>query len=147
MEKNFQIKLVETEEELKKVFEVRERVFIEEQNVDRSEEFDEYEESSRHLIALNSDNEGIGCSRWRETSKGIKLERFAVDKQYRSKGVGDSLVKETLTDIEKIKGNGNYLYLHAQIGVVPLYERNGFQMKGGKFIECDIWHYFMFREL
>jgi predicted GNAT family N-acyltransferase len=131
---------------LDKAFQIREEVFIVEQNVKKEEEFDEFEDESNHFVVLDNEENPIGAARWRETEKGIKLERFVVKKSERGKGVGNALVKFVLDDIEKIKGTGNYLYLHAQENVVPLYQKFDFQVKGDKFDECNIWHYYMFKE-
>lgn len=146
MQMNHKILLADTEILREKAFAIREEVFIIEQKVDRAEEFDEFEDISRHIVALDDNENPIGAARWRETDKGIKLERFVVKKEVRGHGLGSELVRFTLEDIAKQKGTGHYLYLHAQLDAVPLYKKFDFQTKGDKFIECDIWHYFMFKE-
>lgn len=136
--------LLATSDELKdKAFAIRQEVFVEEQKVSRSDEFDEFEAISRHFVALDEDGTPIGAARWRATDKGIKLERFAVKQSHRSKGLGSKLVQAVLEDIQTQKGKGHYLYLHAQLGAVPLYEKFGFQKEGDQFEECDILHYHM----
>lgn len=125
------------------MFALREEVFVVEQEVDRDEEFDEYEDSSNHFVAMDIDGNAIGASRWRVTKKGIKLERFAVKKEWRSKGVGSALVKATLDDIMAEKGSGNKLYMHAQLAAIPLYEKFGFEKVGDMFEECNILHFEM----
>ena len=127
------------------VFSVREEVFMGEQQVSHEEEFDEFEEISRHFVAIGLQGEALGCSRWRYTEKGIKLERFAVRKPFRGAGVGSALVQATLADIRAMAGEGVFLYLHAQLDAVSLYEKSGFVKQGDQFLECDIWHYKMSR--
>ncbi|MEY2924678.1 MAG: hypothetical protein RLZZ337_1226, partial [Bacteroidota bacterium] len=71
------ISIAQSADQLNKIFEVRRRVFVEEQAVEEVEEYDEFETSSTHLFAKLGDNI-VGTCRFRNTDKGIKLERFAV---------------------------------------------------------------------
>ena len=137
------VQLITSKEDLQKAFAIREKVFIEEQQVDRSEEFDAFEEESYHFIAFN-DGLPAGASRWRKTAKGVKLERFAVLPEFRGKGIGSSLVAATLDHINaEVKQKGTALYMHAQLDAVPLYEKHGFKKVGKMFEECDIQHFEM----
>ncbi|RED97042.1 GNAT family N-acetyltransferase [Marinoscillum furvescens] len=137
--------LANTEDLQQKAFEIRQEVFVIEQRVDRDEEFDEFEEVSRHFVALDDAGRPIGAARWRVTDKGIKLERFAVKRTERGKGIGGLLVQSVLDDIKDQKGSGHYLYLHAQLPAVALYEKFDFQTQGEQFEECNIMHYHMFK--
>lgn len=141
------VRKIETRDDLIKAFDVREEVFIVEQEVDRDEEFDEFEEASVHFLATDESLESVGTARWRTTKKGVKLERFAVLKPWRGKGAGAALVKAVVNDITENFNSGELLYLHAQLEAVPLYEKFGFVKKGEPFLECDIWHYEMERLL
>lgn len=143
----FSVKLVNSDSLLQKAFAIREEVFIVEQEVARDEEFDEFESNSFHFVALDEKELPIGASRWRRTENGIKLERFAVKKDWRGKGVGSALVKETLDHIQKEAEQGTKLYLHAQLDAIPLYEKFGFEKKGDMFEECSILHYLMQKSL
>lgn len=138
---------IKTEEALTALFNIRQEVFVIEQNVAPDEEYDEFEETSTHFLALY---EGIpaGTARWRYTDNGVKLERFAVLKEYRGYGVGKALVEAVIEDIAREgAAKGQLLYMHAQIPVVPLYERFNFKIEGEIFSECNIEHYKMKRYL
>ena len=74
---------------------IRTEVFVIEQNVDPILEYDEFEESSQHYL-IYFDEKPVGTARWRETTDGIKLERFAVLKDYRNKQIGDQLLKQVM---------------------------------------------------
>ncbi len=124
---------------LKQAFAIRSKVFVEEQQVNPTLEYDEYEEISNHYL-LFSDGEPAGVARWRHTSGGIKLERFAVLPHFRGKGLGDALVKRVLDDVVPF---AKQVYLHAQLKACSLYGRNGFVEVGDIFIEADIEHYKM----
>lgn len=138
------VKVVQTQDELKQIFKIREEVFVKEQEVDPKEEYDEFEDNSIHFIATDDENIPCGTARWRHTGHGIKLERFAVLKSHRGQGVGYALVNEVLEDIaKKPDTSGKLLYMHAQLGAVSLYEKFGFKKKGEQFEECNIMHYQM----
>ena len=123
------------QKELSHVREIREKVFIVEQNVPEEVEIDEYENSSNHVIAL-LDEKYIGTARWRNTEDGVKLERFAVLKEKRGFGVGKKLVEFIL---KKIKDEP-FVYLHAQDHVISFYAQFGFNPIGDHFYEGGISH-------
>ena len=126
--------------DLEKVFAIRREVFVGEQNCPPELEW-EYEEESNHFLAT-VDGEPAGASRWRKTDKGYKLERFAVLKNFRGHGVGQALVQAVLDDLPQ---DATYVYMHAQIQAVTLYERFGFVKTGPEFEEAGIRHYKMER--
>ena len=131
---NTKIQLVKTEEDYKRVLTIRRTVFIEEQNVPESLEI-ENEDESFHVLALFG-NMPVGTGRWRKTSEGYKLERFAVLKEFRTKGIGRDIVKFVLDQIS----SEDMIYLHAQESVVKFYKDLGFTIIGSTFIEADIVH-------
>ena len=132
------VEKVESGKQLDAIFAIRQIVFVEEQRVDPALEYDEFEETSVHFIAM-IDNMPVGTARWRRTPNGIKLERFAVLKSFRNKGVGAALVEAVLNDLPE-KEN---VYLHSQISACNLYSRQGFVAEGDQFEEADIMHYKM----
>jgi len=137
------VEKVLTEDQLNTIFKIREDVFVIEQEVDPSEEYDEFESTSTHFLAKVNDNPA-GTARWRFTDKGIKLERFAVLKPMRGIGVGQMLVKAVVDDIAAHpESKGKKRYLHAQLDAMPLYSKFGFQKVGEMFEECNIQHFKM----
>jgi predicted GNAT family N-acyltransferase len=124
--------------DLEKVFAIRRQVFVVEQNCPPELEW-EHEDESIHFLAT-VDGIPAGAARWRRTDKGYKLERFAVLKQFRGQGVGQELVKVVLKDLP---AGANYVYLHAQIQAMGLYEKAGFKPTGPEFEEAGIRHYKM----
>jgi len=124
---------------------IRTEVFVIGQNVPAEEEIDQYEEISKHFLALVNQTPA-GAARWRFTDKGIKLERFAVLNEFRGIGVGSALVKAVLDDIvEHREASDKLMYLHAQLSAVRLYQKFGFKRVGEIFQECDIDHYEMIK--
>lgn len=120
-------------------FAIRTEVFVKELNIDPLLEADEYDEISHHYLLLE-DGISMATARWRETEKGIKLERFAVPASSRNKGIGTILLKQVLYDVILLHKK---IYLHSQYTAVNLYLKNGFKVEGAPFEEAGIKHYFM----
>ncbi|HRZ41095.1 MAG TPA: GNAT family N-acetyltransferase [Bacteroidales bacterium] len=117
---------------------IRYEVFIEEQKVPESLEY-EHEESAVHYLLLE-DGEPRATARWRETPAGIKLERFAVPSPFRNLGLGTVLLERVMKDVRPL---GKPIYLHAQTTAVNYYLRAGFVPVGKEFEEAGIRHYKM----
>jgi predicted GNAT family N-acyltransferase len=141
MSQKVQVNKVTEPADLEKVFAIRREVFVGEQNCPPELEW-EFEEESNHFLAI-VDGIPAGASRWRKTDKGYKLERFAVLKNFRGHGLGQALVKAVLNDLPK---DADYVYLHAQVQAVTLYERFGFVKTGPEFEEAGIRHYKMIKK-
>ncbi len=135
---NITVSKVTDKDNLEKVFAVRKKVFVDEQNCPPELEW-EFEEESHHFLAtVNADS--AGACRWRKTDKGYKLERFAVLQEYRGSGIGQHLVKAALADLP---ADATYIYLNAQISAMGLYAKFGFEKEGDQFEEAGIQHYKM----
>ena len=94
---NLKIQLVNTNKEYEEILNIRKLVFVEEQNVPIDIEI-EFEDESHHVICYNDDFP-VATGRWRETSFGIKLERFAVLHEFRGMGIGKQIVNYILSQI------------------------------------------------
>lgn len=122
------------------IFKIRRTVFVDEQQVDEAEEFDEFENSSIHYLGFK-DGTPAGTARWRITPNGIKLERFAVLKEFRNMGVAAAILNKVITDTVQ---PGVKIYMHAQLTAQGFYEKYGFKTEGPIFEECGIMHYKMY---
>jgi predicted GNAT family N-acyltransferase len=138
MSQKIEVSKVTAQPDLEKVFAIRREVFVGEQNCPPELEW-EFEEESNHFLATVNDLPA-GASRWRKTEKGYKLERFAVLKEFRGQGVAQQLVKTVLNDLPQ---DANFVYLHAQIQAVSLYEKFNFEKTGPEFEEAGIRHFKM----
>lgn len=128
-------------EELEKVFAIRRIVFVDEQGCPPELEY-ENEDVSHHFLAL-SDHKPCGACRWRKTKDGYKLERFAVLKEHRGKGVGRALIATALADLPS---DAHYIYLNSQLDAMSLYAKFGFVVEGEQFEEAGIQHFKMVKE-
>ncbi len=137
-ENNILVKEVSNPEDLDKVFAIRRKVFVEEQNCPPELEW-EFEEESTHFMGTVNGTPA-GAARWRRTDKGFKLERFAVLKEFRGSGMGKALVRAVL---DSLPAQAEYVYLNAQLTAIGLYEKFGFVKEGPQFEEAGIQHFKM----
>ena len=138
---------IDTPADLQEAFKIREVVYIDEQKINREDEFDEFEDSAHHFLAT-ADGVPAGTCRWRLTDEGYKLERFATLPEFRKKGVGGQLMEAMLDHIAGFKASkADKLYLNAQVTAMPLYYKYGFKEEGQRFWECGIEHQKMSRKL
>ena len=126
---------------------IRQRVFVEEQACPPEEEWDEYDETSRHFLG-SVEGRPVATARWRTAVYGerivAKLERFAVLPAYRGRGFGRLLVQYLVRDAQRA-GFGCYL-LHAQAYLEAFYASLGFRSLEERFMEAGIPHVKMIRE-
>ena len=124
---------------IEKAFQIRNTVFVQEQNVPENMEYDGLDKEAIHFLIFNKEK-AVGTSRYRKTKKGYKLERFAILETYRNQGFASKLLKHMLKNIEPEK---EIIYLFAQINAVKFYEKHNFTIIGDKFMEAGIVHYEM----
>jgi tRNA 2-thiocytidine biosynthesis protein TtcA len=120
-------------------FKIRQKVFVEEQNVSSSIEFDGSDQNA-YLFLLMLDNQPIGTIRYIELEAGIyKLGRIAIIKKYRGRGYGKAMIT-WLHDYIKKQRVPATLIIHAQLYLAEYYESFGYQRVGQVFQEADIDH-------
>lgn len=120
---------------------VREAVFILEQQVDPALEWDEHETSAQHFLALRG-KEPLATGRI--TADG-KIGRMAVMQDARGLGLGARLL-QAICEYAQTQGM-HRVYLHAQTHALPFYRKAGFEVQGEEFMEAGIPHRKMVRSL
>jgi len=123
---------------MKTAHNIRHEVFVIGQNCPEEIEW-EFEKESTHFLVFDN-KEAVATARHRETENGYKLERFAVLESKRGNGYGHIVLKAILKDLSNFNGN---IYMHAQLDVIPFYEKMGFEKEGDLFEEANITHYKM----
>ena len=120
---------------------IRREVFIREQEVPESEEWDDDDAVSVHaLVRLNREPVGTG-----RLNPAGKIGRIAVLPGLRGRGIGALITRRLL---EEAHHRGiREPYLHAQLQAVPFYEKLGFASEGDVFDEAGILHVRMTRVL
>ena len=135
-------KVVTNQEDLIKVIVVRGIVFVEEQGVPYRIERDEYDLSATHILG-EENGEPFGAGRIRACGEYAKLERVAIRKSHRGKGLGHKLT-EFMLSVAKEQGFKKFK-VHAQSYLTDFYRKHGFEIVGNIFKEADIDHYLMIR--
>ncbi|MBD8840912.1 GNAT family N-acetyltransferase [Paenibacillus sp. CFBP 13594] len=138
---------VNNQELLDACFAIRTAIFVEEQGVPATDEFDAYDTldaEARHIL-LYVDGVPAASSRLRIVEQVAKLERICVMLDYRKHGLGrvliDKLEQMAVADgLEKAK-------LHAQVQASGFYERLGYAPASDVFMEDGIPHLLMTKKL
>lgn len=123
---------VEKEENLNKLYKLRRRIFVNEQQLSTDVIKSQFDLKAHHLVAKFND-EIIGAASIVETSpKHYKLERICVDKNYRGAKIGTNLVEKSIEWIKK--SGGDFIELTAQSHLVDFYKKLGFEICDDKVI-------------
>jgi predicted GNAT family N-acyltransferase len=123
---------------------IRHTVFVGEQGVDPALEQDGLDAAARHF-GVTVDGKLIATCRVRLMGSAAKVERVAVLKEYRSRGVGGVLMKYILQELGRT-GDIQLFKLSSQAQAVPFYERLGFKKRGNEYMEAGMPHYDMILE-
>ena len=139
------VKLVETEPELEAAIGVRFRVFVSEQSVPPEEELDDADASATHAIAL-SQGQVVGTGRliFQDETTAV-IGRMAVDLSWRRCGIGGQILR--FLEEEARSRGFHHCTLHAQEYVKGFYAAHGYREWGDPFLEVDIPHIEMRKEL
>lgn len=135
------LEIIKTYEKMKEALAIRKQVFVIEKNVSESLEVDELDvvgSNSPHYL-MNFDNKYVGTFRYVEVEPGvIRLQRFAILSDYRSKGIGSKAIKE----LESILKEKHYrkVVLDSQVTAIDFYTRNGYEVVSDLFEEAGIMH-------
>ena len=113
---------------------IRQEVFVREQKVPESVEWDDDDSVSVHaLVRLNREPVGTG-----RLNPGGKIGRIAVKAELRGRGIGTLILRQLLH--EAYHRGIREPYLHAQMQAVPFYEKLGFRVEGDMFDEAGVSH-------
>ena len=142
MKKPYTIKATDWDKDKTALSSIRRKVFIEEQKVPEELEWDEFDESSQHILALDNNGTPIGTGRIKADGQ---IGRMAVLKDWRNKGIGKSILDELLKIATQSKHNE--IYLHAQLTAIKFYEQSEFTINSDEFMDAEIPHKTMIRRI
>ena len=135
---NVKIKSTNWERDQPALCMIRRIVFIEEQQVDVADEWDDKDETAIHFL-IEAQQKAIACARLLIEGDIYHIGRVAVLKEYRHQKIGRQLMQFILTWCQQ--QNPEYkIYLHAQTSRVRFYEYLGFVTKGEVFLDAGIDH-------
>ncbi|MFC7932900.1 GNAT family N-acetyltransferase [Streptomyces cinereoruber] len=136
------------DEDREACFAVRREVFVEEQGVPRELEYDTYDATAVHVLAVRADGLPLGTGRLLHGADALgktggdasvgSLGRLAVAKAARGLGVGAALVRG-IEDAARERGL-TAVDLHAQTHALGFYERLGYEAYGPEFPDAGIPH-------
>lgn len=139
--------VIESEDQLQQAFNIREKVFIEEQGTPEDEEYDAFDSlnaDAEHILILNGET-AIGTARWRVHEGYGKLERICILPSHRKKGIGNMIVQK-LEELAAKKGITR-VKLHGQVQAEPFYHKLGYKTVSDMFMEDGIPHVLMKKDL
>jgi predicted GNAT family N-acyltransferase len=140
-------KIISTEEDLKKAFDIRIEVFVEEQDVPLEDEFDEFDTLNgqcEHILVYFNE-QPVGTGRIRMVDGFGKLERICILKPYRKFGFGKVIIN-ALEEIAESNGVSK-VKLHGQKQAEGFYKKIGYQTSSDLFLEDGIPHILMMKEI
>jgi predicted GNAT family N-acyltransferase len=114
---------------------VRRKVFIDEQGVPESLEWDADDAGALHLLATLADGTAIGCARLLPDGH---IGRMAVLPDWRGQGVGRALLAAALHQAQT-QGHA-CVQLSAQTHAAGFYAAAGFTALGDPYVEAGIPH-------
>lgn len=125
---------------------VRERVFVQEQGINREDEWDQMDALSTHVVIHNFLDMPVATGRLLPAEEGVaKVGRMAVLRAVRGARLG-AQVLTALIDVARARGDAQVL-LHAQRSAEGFYTRMGFAPVGEPFDEVGIPHIAMALQL
>jgi predicted GNAT family N-acyltransferase len=129
---------------------VRFAVFVDEQRVPADEEVDEHDRDdpdARHALVRETSGAGaIAAGRsYRKDARTVQIGRMAVAASHRGRGVGRLVLDALLADA-RARGFTR-ASLNAQVHAQSFYRNAGFTPVGPTFLECEIVHQAMDRDL
>lgn len=134
-----------SETALKNVYQVRRKVFIEEQGVPESIEIDDKEAEAVHFV-LYEDDHPSGAGRLRLIDNFGKAERVCVIAAKRGRGLGRHIM--TAMEKEAAARGAGYLKLNAQIQAEPFYHQLGYEIISEEpFLDAGILHVTMQKKI
>lgn len=141
------VKKITQEDDLQKAFDIRIDVFVNEQGVPLEGEIDEFDTLDgrcEHILVYH-EGQPVGTGRIRWVEEFGKLERICIKKPYRKYGLGKVII-QGLENIAKGKGSKK-VKLHGQTQAEGFYHKLGYNTSSDVFMEEDIPHVLMIKEL
>ena len=137
MENNLKVEIVKWIDEHESLKMIRQKVFIEEQNVTSQLEWDGMDEEAIHFLAFKNEK-AIGCARAFVIENYMQLGRMAVLKAYRGEGVGTALIEKAITTAKLNQLSA--IYISAQCQAIDFYKKFGFEITSDIYLDAEILH-------
>jgi predicted GNAT family N-acyltransferase len=133
-----------TDDDLGGALALRHAVFCIEQGVPEELERDEHDATALHLVAV-ADGVVVGTCRLLFVGASARLQRMAVARSHRGRGVGADLLAAAHRQARA--AGAAEMELHAQLTARDFYARAGYVAEGEEFEDAGIPHVLMRRPL
>jgi len=125
---------------------VRTQVFIQEQGIPESEEWDDLDTLCTHVVVSNVQGEPLATARLLPSQNGTaKVGRMAVMHAWRGQGIGAFMLQRLLQTA--LQRGDQEAVLHAQSQAQGFYAAQGFEARGEVFDEVGMPHIVMTKSL
>lgn len=120
------------------IWSIRQKVFVEEQNVPPELEWDDTDEIADHFLAVLPDNTPVGVARLFSTlGETGHIGRMAILPEFRGRGIGEAMLRHLITESA---GQYQELKLSAQKHAIAFYQRAGFHVCSEPYDDVGIPH-------
>ncbi|WP_152657321.1 GNAT family N-acetyltransferase [Oceanobacillus sp. CFH 90083] len=138
------VKIATSPEDLQAVYQIRHEVFVIEQSVPSELEMDEFDKTATHFIVYDGETP-IAAARLRFMDGYGKLERICVLKSQRGRSIGKKIIQKMEQEI--IHQDLHQAKLNAQTHAQDFYQKLGYQVISGEFMDAGIPHVTMVKNL
>lgn len=139
------VKIAETEIEKEQAYDIRRKVFVDEQQVPIHIEMDEHDSTATHFVGYNL-QQPVAAGRIREIDSGVgKVERVSVLQEFRGQHIG-VLMMEAMESHARAAGMAT-LKLNSQSYAIPFYEKLNYTVTSPEFLDAGIPHRTMEKNL
>lgn len=129
----FNVQVLRYDQDISVCFEIRKKVFCEEQKIPENVEFDQFEKKSLHIL-LSIDGENVATGRITPKDDGnVHFSHIAVLSSGRKKGTGRELLTAMINESRKL--GASEITVNAQTHAVGFYEKLGFVICGNE--QCN----------
>lgn len=124
---------------------IRKKVFMEEQKVPLELEIEDEDQCIHFVLYTESGQPAATCRLFKKRNNQVKLQRMAVLKPFRQKGLGKEIMLAAET--YAIDHHYDWIYLDAQTHALGFYQQLGYEAFGDEFLDADIPHFSMKKKL
>lgn len=117
---------------------LRRTVFMDEQGISETDEFDDLDPVAVHLLAT-VDGRAMGTARLLTDGTTGKIGRVCVLPEARGTGLGAALIRAGIAHFEA-RGGIDTVKLSAQVHALGFYEKLGFTAYGPDYLDAGIPH-------
>jgi len=144
-QEGYELGWVPTEATLADAHKIRRAVFMDEQGVSEAVEMDDKDDECNHVVAFDGEKPVATARLRRPEPEVAKMERVAVLEAYRGEGLGQAVMKALERKARDY--DCTVAKLHGQTTVEQFYQSLGYETVSDEFLEADIPHVKMEKQL